>query len=104
MLTLRRAGLSRNHRHMRVLEFLPFGLLIGALARLLAANRMPGPWAGSLVVGAVGAMLGGWLGRGLALYRGERPEGFAMSLLGALALVIAYHAFSLWRARAAPGS
>lgn len=77
------------------MPFLPFGLLIGALARMLVQGRVKSGWVASIAAGGVGALLGGWLGRNLALYRGERPVGFALSLLGALALAAAYQAYSL---------
>ncbi len=79
------------------MQFLPFGLLIGVLARILARGKARSGWVASAAVGGAGALLGGWLGKSLALYRGERPEGFTVSLLGALALAVAYQAYSSWR-------
>jgi len=84
---------------MAALQFLPFGLLIGGVTRMLGRGRARSGWTSSLLMGASGAVLGGWLGRSLALFRGERPEGFAMSLLGALVFAVAYQAASLRRER-----
>jgi uncharacterized membrane protein YeaQ/YmgE (transglycosylase-associated protein family) len=62
---------------------------------MLVGGRVKSGWVASIAAGGVGALLGGWLGRSLALYRGERPVGFALSLLGALALAGAYQAYCL---------
>ena len=80
---------------MHAAEFLPFGLLIGALARMLARGRARGGWVVSMLVGAVGALAGGFIGRGLVLYRDEGPEGFVTSLLGALVAVVVHQAIVL---------
>jgi uncharacterized membrane protein YeaQ/YmgE (transglycosylase-associated protein family) len=79
---------------MLLLPFVPFGLLIGALGRVLAGPKSAFTvvgWLSSLLVGAVGAVLGGTLGRVLLLDRSEGPQGFALSLLGALLFVIVHH-------------
>jgi uncharacterized membrane protein YeaQ/YmgE (transglycosylase-associated protein family) len=93
---------------MLALPFLPFGLLIGLLGRMLAGPKVGGvtvvSWLPSLLAGAVGAVVGGILGRVVLLDRAERPQGFALSLLGALVLVVAYHAVLRWRLETAePG-
>lgn len=82
------------------LEFLPFGMLIGALARLLSGRKGRAAMAAWVIAGAMGALLGGLSGRAWALFRDETPRGFAMSLLGAMLLVVAYHAVSVPRVRA----
>jgi uncharacterized membrane protein YeaQ/YmgE (transglycosylase-associated protein family) len=91
------------------IEFLPFGALIGVVARMLAVRRGPGKvsagWAGSALVGGIGGVVGGLSGRGLGLWADEGPQGFALSLLGALAFVVIYHVLSMSRnARLAPDS
>jgi uncharacterized membrane protein YeaQ/YmgE (transglycosylase-associated protein family) len=76
-----------------LLQFVPFGLLIGALARALTKGRGRVGWAPSMLVGAAGALLGAILGRAFVLVRDEAPMGFVASLLGALFLVAAHQAF-----------
>jgi len=78
---------------MNVILFLIFGLVVGALARLIVPGREAGGWLVSLVLGVAGAFLGGFLGRALGLYHADvTTGGFVMSLLGAIVLVGIYHA------------
>ena len=55
---------------------------------------MPGDDPGGIIVttilGVVGALLGGWLGRALGLYQPGEPAGFVMALVGAIILLAAY--------------
>jgi len=78
---------------MSVILFLIFGLIVGALARLIVPGREPGGWLTSLVIGVAGAFLGGFLGRVFGLYTREvTTGGFVMSFIGAVILVAVYHA------------
>ncbi len=77
---------------MHIIMFLLFGLVVGVLARIIVPGREPGGWIASTLLGIGGAMLGGYLGRLLGLYREGEPAGFVMSLIGAIALVVVYHA------------
>lgn len=79
---------------MSIILFLVFGLIVGALARLIVPGRDPGGWVISMIIGVVGSMLGGFLGRAVGLYHEGEPAGFVMSLLGAVILVGAYHAIA----------
>lgn len=79
---------------MSTLLFLIFGLIVGALARLIVPGKDPGGWIVSMVLGVVGSFVGGFLGRALSIYREGEPAGFVMSLLGAIILVVAYHAIA----------
>jgi uncharacterized membrane protein YeaQ/YmgE (transglycosylase-associated protein family) len=83
---------------MHLIAFLLFGLVVGVLARLIVPGREPGGWVISMLLGVAGAFLGGFLGRGLGLYREGEPAGFVMSLIGAIILVVAYHAMARRRA------
>jgi uncharacterized membrane protein YeaQ/YmgE (transglycosylase-associated protein family) len=74
--------------------FLLFGLIVGALARLIVPGREPGGWVVSMIIGVIGSFVGGLLGRALGLYREGEPAGFFMSLVGAVLLVAAYHAMT----------
>jgi uncharacterized membrane protein YeaQ/YmgE (transglycosylase-associated protein family) len=78
---------------MNVILFLIFGLVVGALARLIWPGREAGGWLVSLVLGVAGAFLGGFIGRALGFYDADvTTGGFVMSLLGAVVLVGIYHA------------
>lgn len=78
---------------MHLIAFLIFGLIVGALARLIVPGKEPGGWGISLLLGVAGSFLGGFIGRALGLYRNGETGGFFVSLLGAIILVGAYHAF-----------
>ena len=80
---------------MSIILFLVFGLIVGALARLIVPGKENGGWGLSMILGVVGSFLGGMLGRVLGLYReGEMTGGFIMSLIGAIILVAGYHALA----------
>jgi uncharacterized membrane protein YeaQ/YmgE (transglycosylase-associated protein family) len=79
---------------MHVILFLVFGLVVGAIARMIVPGKDAGGWVVSMVLGVAGAMLGGSLGQVVGLYRQGEPAGFLMSLVGAILLVGAYHAIT----------
>lgn len=76
---------------MQIILFLVFGLVVGALARVIVPGKEPGGWVISMVLGIVGSFVGGFLGRALNIYHEGEPAGFVMSLLGAILLVAGYH-------------
>jgi len=47
---------------MGFFSFLLLGLIAGAIAKLILPGRQGGGWIITLLLGIVGAMLGGWLG------------------------------------------
>ena len=77
---------------MHFLLFVLFGLIVGALARIIVPGRERGGWVTSLFVGVLGSFVGGFLGRGLGWYGEGQAAGFLMSLAGAVLLLILYHA------------
>jgi uncharacterized membrane protein YeaQ/YmgE (transglycosylase-associated protein family) len=85
---------------MHLIAFLLFGLVVGALARLIVPGREPGGWVVSMLLGVAGAFLGGFIGRAFGIYREDQSAGFVMSLVGAVVLVGLYHAVTRRRALA----
>ena len=79
---------------MSALGLVIFGLIVGALARLVMPGRDPGGWIATLVLGIAGSMLGGLIGRAMGVYAPGQHGGFLMSFLGAIILLMAYRAFS----------
>jgi uncharacterized membrane protein YeaQ/YmgE (transglycosylase-associated protein family) len=75
---------------MGVLGWIFFGLIVGAIAKLLMPGRDPGGILVTILLGIVGAVIGGFLGRALGFYGPDDPAGFLMSLLGAIALLAVY--------------
>jgi uncharacterized membrane protein YeaQ/YmgE (transglycosylase-associated protein family) len=86
---------------MHVLWFLLFGLVVGSLARFIVPGREPGGWVISMLIGVGGAIVGGYFGRVVGLYREGEPAGFAMSLLAAISMVVVYKALIGGRSRMA---
>lgn len=72
---------------MEFLGYLLIGVIVGPLARLLIPGEDPMPWWMTIVVGAIGALIGGWL----AQYITPDNEGvpWIASILGAAVLVAA---------------
>ena len=75
---------------MDILLWIVFGLVVGAIAKLLMPGRDPGGFILTIVVGIVGALVGGWLGRAMVLYREGEPVGFIMAVVGAIILLGLY--------------
>jgi uncharacterized membrane protein YeaQ/YmgE (transglycosylase-associated protein family) len=73
-----------------VLGWIVFGLIVGALAKLVMPGRDPGGIAVTMLLGIAGALLGGFLGRAMGLYGPGQAAGFLMSFLGAVILLMLY--------------
>jgi uncharacterized membrane protein YeaQ/YmgE (transglycosylase-associated protein family) len=79
---------------MGLLGWAIFGLIVGALAKLLMPGRDPGGIIVTMLIGIVGAVLGVWVGQAVGMYGPEEPAGFIMSLLGAIVLLMLYRMFT----------
>jgi uncharacterized membrane protein YeaQ/YmgE (transglycosylase-associated protein family) len=75
---------------MGILGWILFGLIVGALAKLVMPGRDPGGIIVTMLLGIAGAVLGGFLGRALGLYGPGEAAGFLMSFLGAVVLLVLY--------------
>src|SRR3712207_4611341 len=73
-----------------ILGWIVFGLIVGALAKLLMPGRDPGGFIVTTLLGIAGALLGGFIGRALGMYGPEDPAGFIMALIGAIVLLVIY--------------
>jgi uncharacterized membrane protein YeaQ/YmgE (transglycosylase-associated protein family) len=67
-----------------------FGLIVGALAKLIMPGRDPGGIIVTMLLGIVGAMLGGFLGRLVGWYGPGEAAGYIMALLGAVLILFIY--------------
>lgn len=70
------------------------GLIVGALAKAIMPGRDPGGILVTMIIGVVGSLLGGWLGRALGFYDAGEGAGFLMSLIGAILLLAIYRAIA----------
>jgi uncharacterized membrane protein YeaQ/YmgE (transglycosylase-associated protein family) len=85
---------------MGILGWILFGLVIGAVAKLLMPGRDPGGIIVTMLLGIAGAVLGGFAGRALGIYREGEAAGFIMATLGAIVLLAIYR--MMIRRRALP--
>jgi uncharacterized membrane protein YeaQ/YmgE (transglycosylase-associated protein family) len=80
---------------MDVLIWIVFGLVVGVVAKFVMPGRDPGGMILTVVLGIVGALLGGWIGRALGVYQPGQPAGFIMAVIGAIVVLAVYRlAFS----------
>jgi uncharacterized membrane protein YeaQ/YmgE (transglycosylase-associated protein family) len=75
---------------MGILGWIVFGLVVGAIAKLLMPGRDPGGIIVTMLLGIVGALLGGFVGRALGLYGANESAGFVMALIGAVFVLFIY--------------
>lgn len=73
-----------------LIGWIVFGLVVGAIAKLLMPGRDPGGFIVTMLLGIAGAVAGGFLGRTLGWYGPNDGAGFLMSLVGAILLLWIY--------------
>jgi uncharacterized membrane protein YeaQ/YmgE (transglycosylase-associated protein family) len=96
-------GLSKGSAVMGILGFLLLGLIAGAIAKAILPGRQGGGWVITLVLGVVGALLGGWIGS--LIFGGGLGDFFdlrtwLLSILGAVIVLLIYGAVVGRRSRA----
>jgi uncharacterized membrane protein YeaQ/YmgE (transglycosylase-associated protein family) len=75
---------------MGVIGWIIFGLIVGIVAKFLMPGRDPGGFVITAIIGIVGALLGGYLGRAIGWYREGEPAGFVVAVLGSIILLALY--------------
>ena len=75
---------------MGILGWMVFGLIVGAIAKLVMPGRDPGGIIVTMLLGVLGGLLGGWIGQVMGLYAAGEPVGFIMATLGAIVLLTIY--------------
>ncbi len=73
-----------------IIGWIIFGLIVGAIAKLVMPGRDPGGIIVTILLGIVGAVAGGYMGRALGWYGPNDGAGFLMSLFGAIILLFLY--------------
>ncbi len=74
---------------MGIIGWLLFGLIAGALARLLVPGRDPMGWIGTILLGIVGSFVGGFLANVLF---DDQAVGLVGSVIGAVIVLLIYNA------------
>ena len=75
-----------------ILGWIIFGLVVGVLAKILMPGKDPGGIIVTMLLGIVGALLGGFIGRALNFYQPGEPAGLLMSIVGAVLVLAIYRA------------
>ena len=75
---------------MNILWAIISGFIVGLLAKLFMPGRDPGGIIMTIILGVVGALLGGWIGRVMGLYREGEAAGFIMAVIGAVIVLAIY--------------
>lgn len=87
---------------MGFLAFLLLGLIAGAIAKFLMPGQQGGGWVATLILGVVGAIVGGWLGS--LLFNQKIDEFFSLSswvlAIGGSLIVLAIYGFVVGRNKA----
>ncbi|MEP6958868.1 MAG: GlsB/YeaQ/YmgE family stress response membrane protein [Nitrospirota bacterium] len=73
---------------MSIIGWIVFGLIVGVIAKFVTPGPDPGGLIVTILLGIAGALLGGFIGRGLGWYREDDPVGFLMALLGAVLILV----------------
>ena len=75
---------------LAILGWIFFGLIVGAVAKFVMPGRDPGGLIVTILLGIVGAVVGGFVGRAMGLYGPDQAAGFLMSFLGAVIVLVIY--------------
>jgi uncharacterized membrane protein YeaQ/YmgE (transglycosylase-associated protein family) len=75
---------------MGILSWVIFGLIVGALAKLVMPGKDPGGIIVTIVLGIAGSLVGGFIGQALGFYGERQYAGWLMSILGAIVLLALY--------------
>jgi len=73
-----------------IIGWILFGLIVGVIAKLIMPGRDPGGIIVTMLLGIVGAVLGGFLGRSLGFYGPQQAAGWLMSIVGAIVVLMIY--------------
>lgn len=78
---------------MGIIAFLILGLIAGAVAKMILPGRQGGGWVITLVLGVVGALLGGFIGNaifGVGLEEFWSIQTWLVAIIGAILVLVIY--------------
>jgi len=79
---------------MSIIGWILFGLIVGVVAKLIMPGPDPGGMILTILLGIVGALIGGFIGRMLGWYGEGDPVGFIMAVIGAIVVLFGYRKIS----------
>ena len=80
---------------MGILSWIIFGLIAGAIAKLIKPGDDPGGWIITILIGIAGAFVGGYIGSlvGFGDISGFNLKSLALAVAGSLLLLFLYSKF-----------
>lgn len=75
---------------LSIIGWIVFGLIVGVIAKLLMPGQDPGGIVATALLGIAGALVGGFLARGLGWYGPGDVAGYLMSIVGAMLILFLY--------------
>jgi uncharacterized membrane protein YeaQ/YmgE (transglycosylase-associated protein family) len=81
---------------VNVLSWIVFGLIAGAIAKYIMPGKDPGGCLGTVIIGILGAVIGGFVGTELlniGSVTGFNLRSFGIAILGAIILLTLYRLF-----------
>ena len=75
---------------MHIIGWIVFGLVVGIVAKFLMPGRDPGGFVITAILGIVGALVGGFVGRSIGWYGEGDPVGFVMAVIGSIIVLALY--------------
>jgi uncharacterized membrane protein YeaQ/YmgE (transglycosylase-associated protein family) len=73
-----------------ILSWIVFGLVVGALAKLIMPGDDPGGIIVTILIGIAGAVVGGFIGRAMGFYGPNEAASYLMSIIGGIVLLAIY--------------
>jgi uncharacterized membrane protein YeaQ/YmgE (transglycosylase-associated protein family) len=99
----RPASFQESRFTVGILGWIVLGLIAGAIAKAILPGRMGGGWLVTLILGVVGALLGGFLGSaifGIGLETFWSIQTWIVAILGAIVVLLIYGLVTRGRTRA----
>jgi uncharacterized membrane protein YeaQ/YmgE (transglycosylase-associated protein family) len=83
---------GREEEKMGILSWIVFGLIAGAIAKLIMPGKDPGGWFVTILIGIAGAIVGGIIGGmvGFGGITGFDFRSFLIAIVGSLLLLYGY--------------
>ncbi|HEX6309589.1 MAG TPA: GlsB/YeaQ/YmgE family stress response membrane protein [Longimicrobiales bacterium] len=81
---------------MGIISWIVFGLIAGSIAKFIMPGKDPGGCLGTIVIGILGAVIGGFVGTqllGVGSVTGFNLRSFGIAILGAIILLVLYRLF-----------
>lgn len=79
---------------MGIIGYIITGFIVGLLARAIKPGKDSMGWIMTTLIGIAGALIAGFIGRGLGWYADGEPAGWIMSTVGGVIALFGYYALA----------